>query len=95
MSDVRPLNRDAAKQNPESTFADPFELVDAVLLTTGEKLATLERWKLGLLRQLDAANEGMATRGFTSQQLRVLEEIEEAKRRLRERLPPDATGKGG
>jgi hypothetical protein len=89
MSEARPLNRMAAKQNPESVFSTPFELADEILLTTGEKLATLERWRLGVIRQLDAANEGMATRGFTIKQLKLLEEIEEAKRLIKDRLPPN------
>jgi hypothetical protein len=52
------------------------------LLTKGEKLATLERWRLSILGQLDASNEGMATRGYSSQQLIILEAIGEAKARL-------------
>ena len=34
---------------------------------------------------LDASNEGTATRGYASEQLTVLEEIEEAKARLKNR----------
>jgi hypothetical protein len=76
------VDRYAAKRNPESVFESPLEIVNEVLLTKGEKLATLERWRLSILGQLDASNEGMATRGYSSQQLIILEAIGEAKARL-------------
>ena len=38
---------------------------------------------------LDASNEGMATPGYASEQLTVLEEIEEAKARLKNRREPE------
>jgi hypothetical protein len=50
-----------------------------ILLTQGEKLATLNRWRRSILGELDAPYEGMATRGYASEQLTVLEEIEQAK----------------
>jgi hypothetical protein len=76
---MRALDRDAAKQNPETVFESPLEIVSEVLLTKGEKLATLDRWRLSILGQLDASNEGMPTRGCSSRQLIALEGIEEAK----------------
>ena len=82
MSEVRALNRDAAKQQPESVFESPLQIVNEILLTKGEKLATLNRWRRSILGELDASNEGMATRGYASKQLRVLEAIEDAKARL-------------
>jgi hypothetical protein len=82
MTEVRALNREIAKQQPEFVFRTPLELVNEVLLTKGEKLATLERWRLSIVGELDASNEGMATRGYASKQLRVLEAIEDAKARL-------------
>jgi hypothetical protein len=87
MSEVRALNRDAAKQQPENVFESPLEIVNEILLTKGEKLATLNRWRRSILGELDASNEGMATRGYASEELKVLVEIEHAKARLRpERL---------
>ena len=82
MTDPKPLNRDAAKQNPESAFESPLDIVDQQLLTKGEKLATLDRWRQTILEQLGASNEGMHTRGYSADQLGVLNEIEEAKKRL-------------
>jgi hypothetical protein len=46
MTGVRALNRDTAKQMPESVFESPLEIVDEILLTKGEKLATLNRWRM-------------------------------------------------
>ena len=82
MPTLRMLDRDVAKQHPENVFESPLELVNEVLLTKGEKLATLERWRSSVLGQLDASNEGMPTRGYSNRQLVVLEAIEEAKGRL-------------
>jgi hypothetical protein len=82
MTDVRSLNRDVAKQQPADTFATPLEIVKEVLLTKGEKLATLERWRMSVLDELKASDEGMATRGYSITQLKLLEAIEAAKEAL-------------
>jgi hypothetical protein len=81
MNEVRALNRDAAKQQPESVFENPLEIVSKILLTKGEKLARLNRWRRSILDELD----GMAARRYAREQLTVLEEIEEAKARLKSR----------
>ena len=60
MNEVRALNRDAAKQQPERVFENPLEIVSEILLTKGEKLATLNRWRRSILGELDASDEGMA-----------------------------------
>jgi len=82
MPTLRTLDRDVEKQHPENVFESPLEIINEVLLTKGEKLATLERWRSSVLGQLDASNEGMPTRGYSNRQLVVLEAIEEAKGRL-------------
>ena len=89
MTEVRALNRDAAKQQPESVFESPLQIVNEILLTKGEKLATLNRWRRSILGELDSSNEGMATRGYASEQLTALEEIDEAKARLKNRREPE------
>jgi hypothetical protein len=89
MTEVRALNRDAAKQQPESVFESPLQIVNEILLTKGEKLATLNRWRRSIFGELDASNEGMATRGYAREQLTVLEEIEEAKACLKSRREPE------
>jgi hypothetical protein len=58
MTTPRPLNRDDAKQSPETTFASPIDIVSEPLLTRGEKLATLERWRQTVFEQLKASGEG-------------------------------------
>lgn len=83
LAETKPFNRDAAKQQPESWFANPSDIVDHPLLTRGEKLATLERWRLNLLSELAATNEGMHTRGHSAGQLATLNGIEEARSLLR------------
>jgi hypothetical protein len=89
MGEVAALNREAAKQRPESVFESPLDIVNEVLLTKGEKLATLTRWRLNILGELDASNEGMATRGYTGRQLTVLEKIGQAEARLKKHRYPE------
>jgi hypothetical protein len=71
MTEVRALNRDFAKQQPESVFESPIEIVNENLLTKGEKLATLNRWRRSIFAELDGSNEGMAAVGYASEQLKV------------------------
>jgi hypothetical protein len=91
MTGVRGLNRDTAKQMPESVFESPLEIVNEILLTKGEKLATLNQWRLSILGELDASNEGMTTLGYASEQLTVLEAIEQANARLKRRQEPETS----
>jgi len=91
MTEVRALNRDTAKQMPESVFESPLEIVNEILLTRGEKLATLNRWLRSILGELDASNEEMATLGYAGEQLTVLEAIEQAKARLKSRREPETS----
>ena len=83
MSEIGQLNTQAAKQDPERFFQSPLRLVDEIMLTRGEKLATLERWRLNILQELDAAYEGMHTRGTSAKHAVVLREIEEAEKLLK------------
>jgi hypothetical protein len=82
MAEKRALDREAAKEQPQNIFSSPLEIVDEELFTKGEKLATLERWRQGVLEQLAATSEGMPTAGVSANHMKVLDEIEEAKRRL-------------
>jgi hypothetical protein len=82
MTELGALNREVAKQLPERAFETPLAIVNEVLLTKGEKLATLERWRLSIVSELDASNEGMAEQDYAGKQLKVLETIEEAKSRV-------------
>jgi len=82
MAEARVLNRDVAKQRPDDVFETPFDIVGEVLLTRGEKLGTLERWRQSILGELSASNDGMATRGYTSKQLNILKAIGDAEVQL-------------
>lgn len=84
MPEIARLNTDAAKLNPERHFGAPGDIVGEVMLTRGEKIATLERWRLNILQQLAAANEGMTTQGYSGESARLLNEIESARRNLDE-----------
>jgi hypothetical protein len=72
---VSQLNRSLAKQDPEGTFESPLGIVNEMMLTRGEKLATLDRWRQAILEQLVAQGE--------AKRAQLLGEIEEARTRLR------------
>jgi hypothetical protein len=78
----RALNRTLAKQNPERAFGSPFEIVGEKLFTKGEKIATLNRWRQSLLKELDASGEGMHTYGISAERARLLEQVEAARNQL-------------
>ena len=82
MSTIGQLNVSGAKLDPAKHFDKPQDIVDTVMLTRGEKIATLERWRLEILRELDAANEGMRTHGRSSAHVKQLDEIEVARQQL-------------
>jgi hypothetical protein len=65
----RALNRGLAKDNPERAFSNPRDIVDEVLMTRGEKLATLSRWRQTVLEELSASGEGMRTHGVSSERI--------------------------
>ena len=71
---ITQMNRSLAKQEPERSFESPLGIVDETMLTRGEKLATLDRWRQSILEQLAAQGE--------IRRARLLGEIEEARTRL-------------
>jgi hypothetical protein len=82
MGAIGRIKPDTAKFNPESVFAGPLDVVNEVMFTRGEKIATLERWRQSIFMELNAANEGMQTRGTSSTKAKVLQDIDEAIKRL-------------
>lgn len=82
MGEIGRIRPEVAKFNPERVFAGPLSVVDEVMLTRGEKIATLERWRQSIFQELNAASEGMQTRGTSSTQSRVLQDIDEALKML-------------
>lgn len=85
MSEIARLNVEAAKHDPAQFFSSPLDIVGEVMLTRGEKIATLERWRLTILQQLAAADDGMRTCGFSRTQSDTLQAIESARRSLAHR----------
>ncbi|MEQ1647172.1 MAG: hypothetical protein ABL898_01185 [Hyphomicrobiaceae bacterium] len=84
MTTLASLNATAAKHDPASVFACPLAIVDEILLTRGEKIATLERWRSGILQQLAAADDGMRTVGMSVRHADTLADIELALCTLKE-----------
>lgn len=85
MSEIARITRSTAKQNPGQAFTSPAEIVGEIMLTRGEKLGALERWRLDVLQQLNAADEGMRSDDASGHLARLLHEIEAATRDLSER----------
>jgi hypothetical protein len=87
MSKIARLPRDAAKFNPASVYGSPLEIVDELLMTRGEKLATLERWRADILLQLSASDDGMRTHRQSGVLSRTLQKIDAALEALSIRIP--------
>jgi hypothetical protein len=76
MSTIASLPTARARLEPHTVFDHPRDLVAAVLLTRGQKLAALERWRVHC-QLVSPTHTACAT----------IAAIEEAKRTLRDRLP--------
>jgi hypothetical protein len=87
MTLIARFNSHAAKTAPESVFASPAELAEHSMLTRGEKIATLERWRVKVLHELAAAGEGMHTRGVSSRHVDLLADIDNARKSLVSAVP--------
>lgn len=59
MTQIARLPREAAKFNPASVYKSPRDIIGEVLMTRGEKVATLERWREEIIQQMTASDEGM------------------------------------
>lgn len=93
MSEVSKLPRGEAKLDPGSVFNSPAEIVDEVLMTRGEKIATLKRWRVEVISQLRAADEGMHTRSASAAHAELLRKIESALAEITiENRPDEAVG---
>jgi hypothetical protein len=76
------LDRDRAKDDPESYFDSPRSLINEPGLTRGEKIAALNRWANLVDRRLASGNEGMPTYGTEARDAELMREIELEKARL-------------
>lgn len=82
MAEIARLSRSVAKQNPGQAFDSPSALVAEVMLTRGEKLGALERWRCDVLQEMTATGEGMRAEVATDRLARLLREIDAAIREL-------------
>ncbi len=82
MTEIARITPSVAKYNPESAFETPSEIVTHVMMTRGEKIATLGRWRASILQRMDAASEGMHTRGLSVELSDRLGSIDDALRQL-------------
>lgn len=87
MANTAVLNRAAAKENPAEFFDTPQDLSDNVLMTSGEKVIALQRWRFLLEAELRATSEGMQEAVDPASQLECLEAIDTAIMRLQATVP--------
>lgn len=88
MQEIGSIKPSVAKHDPSSVYQSPLDLVGEVMLTRGEKIATLERWRQAVLQQMAAADDGMRTQGVSDKLAKTLGEIGSA---LAELQTPTAT----
>ncbi len=78
MATIAKLNRNAAKHLPSSHYDHPSEVVSEPLMTRGEKIATLIRWRQQVAEELAAGDEGMPTRRSSGRHHDMIGAIESA-----------------
>lgn len=88
MATIAKINRDAAKNLPSSQFGHPLEIVTEPLLTRGEKIATLNRWRQQVLEELSAGDEGMPTQRTSGRHHEILTGIQHALTELSQPADP-------
>lgn len=90
MSEIMHIDTAKARFNPSTVFARPADVVEAIGLTRGQKIATLERWEREVHEQLAATNEGMPNHGTSTRGAALLDEIRIAIGLLRMQGPAEA-----
>jgi hypothetical protein len=75
MQEIGSIKPAVAKHDPSSVYQSPLDLVDEVMLTRGEKIGTLERWRQAVLQQMAASDDGMRTQGVSDKLAKTLGEI--------------------
>ncbi len=78
MSEIGSIKPAVAKHDPASVFRSPLDIVDEVMLTRGEKIGTLERWRQTIMQQMAAADDGMRTQGVSDALANTLADIGKA-----------------
>jgi hypothetical protein len=84
MVDAHPRAR---RPNPEKSFNSPMDVVNAPDMTRTQKIEALDNWALDVERRLASTGEGMPAQGQSDPDLRLLDEIHEAKQLLDARPP--------
>jgi hypothetical protein len=87
MTTIAKLDRSRAKEMPSSVFDAPHEIASEILLTRGEKLATLERWRRDVMREMSASTDGMRTNGVSDALIQQLAAIETTIETLEQNKP--------
>lgn len=87
MQEIGSIKPAVAKHDPGSVYASPLDLVGEVMLTRGEKIATLERWRQSVLQEMAASDDGMRTQGVSDKLARTLGEIGSALAELQTPAP--------
>ena len=67
-----------ARQQPDSAFLSPMDVVAAFGMSEAQKIATLERWAAQVHERLAATSEGMPANGRSAPDLAILEQIDKA-----------------
>lgn len=89
MAKIMQIDTEQARFNPSAVFESPADVVEAIGLTRGQKIATLQRWEQDIREQQVATTDGMPTHGTTSRNLEILDEITAALAELKQEGEPD------
>lgn len=82
MAEIARISRSRAKENPGQAFNKPADIVAEIMLTRGEKIGALERWRTDVLHEMTATGEGMQAQGPSERLARLLRQIDAALREL-------------
>jgi hypothetical protein len=75
MSEIMRIEPEKARQDPEAVFNRPADIENEVGLTRGQKIATLKRWEVDVMRRLESTDEGMPPNDENADDAALLKEI--------------------
>lgn len=82
MAEISYVNPRQARNDPASEFNNPQEIVESKGLTRGQKLEALKRWLFDVERRLASGAEGMVQPGYSTADVKLVEEIKAAQEQL-------------